>query len=143
MVPYSYTTTSQIIVTLTLSLSIFLGVTFTGVLLHGYKFIYLFIPSGIPFAILPLLFFIELLSYFFRIISLSVRLTGNIVAGHTILKIISNLGCKLSNFSVFLLILPFLFIFLLIGLEIAVAIIQSYVFAVLTTTYIKDALYLH
>lgn len=143
MVPYSFTTTSQLILTFTFSLSIFLGVTFTGIQKQGYKFINLFIPSGIPKALLPFLFFIELISYFFRIISLSVRLTGNIVAGHTILKIVSNLGLKLANWSAILIILPFSFLFLLIGLELGVAFIQSYVFAILTTNYIKDSFSSH
>lgn len=139
MIPYSFTTTSQLIITLTFSLSIFLGVTFTGILNQGLMFIKLFIPSGIPKALLPFLFIIELISYFFRIISLSVRLTGNIVAGHTILKIVSSLGLKLANFSKILILLPFSFLFLLIGLELGVAFIQSYVFAILTTNYIKDS----
>lgn len=143
LVPYSYTTTSQIIITITMSLTIFIGVTITGIKIQGKKFIYLFIPSGIPKAILPLLFIIELISYFFRIISLSVRLTGNMVAGHTILKIISSLGTKITSVSKLLIILPVSFLFLLVGLELGVAIIQSYVFAILTTSYIKDAYVSH
>ena len=142
-VPYSYSITSQIIITFTMSITIILGVTFTGILKHNFNFIKLFIPSGIPTYLIPLLFIIELISYIFRIVSLAVRLTGNIVAGHTTIKIISNLGIKMTHLSNLLLIIPILFIFLLMGLEIGVAIIQSYVFSILTTSYIKDAEHLH
>jgi ATP synthase subunit 6 len=141
LIPYSFTSTSQIIITLLLSVSIIIGVTIIGIIKHKFKFIYLFIPKGLSIFITPIISFIEIISYLSRVISLSIRLTANMVAGHTILTIISSFGLYFSlSFNIFFLI-PLLLIILI--LEIGVAIIQAYVFAILTTTYIKDSLFLH
>lgn len=141
LIPYSFTTTSQVIITTVLSTTIMIGVTIIGLINLKFKFIKLFIPSGIPIGIIPLIFIIELISYISRVISLSVRLSANMISGHTILSIISTFGFQLS-------ILPQLFILIpIIGLiyilEIGVAIIQAYVFVILTATYIKDTTELH
>lgn len=135
LVPYAITTTSQFIITLLLSNSIIIGVTLIGIINHKFKFVYLFIPKGVPSSLLPLISFIEIISYLSRIISLSLRLAANMIAGHTILFII-------SSFNLFLFIsLPILILIYI--LEIGVSIIQAFVFTILTTTYIKNSIELH
>lgn len=137
LIPYSFTTTSQIIITFLFSSTIIIGITFIGIINHNWKFIYLFIPSGIPIFILPLIFLIEIISYLSRILSLSIRLTANMVSGHILFSIISSFSYKLG----YVVFVPILFIFYF--LELGVAIIQSFVFAILTATYIKDSVLLH
>jgi ATP synthase subunit 6 len=141
LIPYSFAITSQIIITFVLSSTIILGITITGILKHGFKFINLFIPSGLPLLLLPLIFIIEIISYLSRIISLSVRLSANIISGHILLYILSSFGYKVGIVSSILLFIPFLFIFYF--LELGVALIQAFVFTILTGTYIKDAILLH
>lgn len=141
LIPYSFTTTSQIIITTVLSTTIMIGVTIIGLKNLKLKFFKLFIPSGIPIGIIPLIFIIELISYLSRIISLSVRLSANMISGHTILSIISTFGYKLSLIPQIIILLPI--IGLIYILEIGVGIIQAYVFIILTATYIKDTTELH
>lgn len=141
LIPYSFTTTSQIIITLIMSGSIIIGVTFTGIIKHNWKFIFLFIPQGIPLPLVPIIFIIEMISYLSRIISLSVRLTANMVSGHILLAIISTFGYKIGLIGSVLIFIPILIIFYV--LELGVAIIQGFVFSVLTATYIKDSILLH
>ncbi len=148
LIPYSFTTTSHIAITLTLSLSIIIGVTFIGFKKHSIGFFNLFIPSGLNQGfiriLIPLIFVIELISYLTRIISLSVRLTANMMSGHTLLKIIANFGLQYTNFYPYVLILlPLLILIPVVILELGVAIIQAYVFTMLTASYIKDAELLH
>ena len=145
LIPYSFTTTSHMAITLTLSLSIIIGVTFIGFKKHSIGFFKLFIPSGLNKGfikiLIPLIFVIELISYLTRIISLSVRLTANMMSGHTLLKIIANFGLIYSS-GIFVLI-PLLILIPVVILELGVAIIQAYVFTMLTASYIKDAELLH
>lgn len=149
MVPYSFTITSHFIVNLTLSLSIMIGVTLIGIYKYKFYFIKLFIPSGLGDQIfikimIPLIFCIEIISYLSRIFSLSVRLTANISAGHTLLKIIANFGIMYTYFYPYIIIvIPLVFLCGVFLLEIAVAFIQAYVFMLLTATYINDAENLH
>ena len=147
LVPYSFTTTAHFIITITMSLTIMLGVTILGIVKHKFKFLKLFIPQGLDQGliklIIPLIFFIEILSYLIRIISLSVRLTANLMSGHTLLKIIANFGLKYTISFPILLVLPIGLISVIYLLEIGVAIIQAYVFTLLTATYIKDTELLH
>ena len=148
LIPYSFTTTSHIAITLTLSLSIIIGVTFLGFKKHSIGFFNLFIPSGLNQGfiriLIPLIFLIELISYFTRIISLSVRLTANMMSGHTLLKIIANFGLQYTNFYPYIMVLiPLLILIPVIILELGVAVIQAYVFTMLTASYIKDAELLH
>jgi F-type H+-transporting ATPase subunit a len=125
---------------------VFVGVTSLAIRLHGYHALSFFVPSGTPLALVPILVLIETISYFARSVSLGVRLFSNIVAGHTLLKILSTfLGQLFTSgiiVSIFTLI-PFAIFVALIGLEIAVSLIQSYVLVVLVSSYIKDALELH
>jgi ATP synthase subunit 6 len=147
LVPNSWTVTSHIIITITLSLSIIIGVTIRGIEKHSLKgFLSLFKPEGLDNMklIIPLIFFIELLSYLIRIISLAVRLTANMLSGHTLIAIITSFLPSFS-FSPLMVItlLPLILLSAIYLLELAVALIQSYVFTLLTLTYIKDGELLH
>lgn len=147
LIPYSFTTTAHFIFTLTMSLTIIIGVTFIGFSKHKIYFFKLFIPKGLDKGgvkiLIPLIFFIEIISYLIRIISLSVRLTANLMSGHTLLKIVANFGLKYSLSFPLLLIIPISLLSAIFLLEIGVAIIQAYVFTLLTATYIKDTELLH
>ena len=145
-VPYSYTITTSIIVTIGLSFTILIGVTFLGLYIHKIRFFAFFIPSGTPLALVPLLVLIELLSYSARAFSLGIRLFANMCAGHTLLKILSTFLYQMFGGGIIVAILtliPFTIFVGLIGLEVAVSFIQSYVFCILTCSYIKDAIDLH
>ena len=145
-VPYSFAVTSSVIVALGLSFTILIGVTFLGLYIHKIKFFSYFIPSGTPLALVPLLVLIELVSYLARAFSLGIRLFANIVAGHTLLKILSTFLYQMFSASLVMFIvtlIPFAFFLSLVGLELAVSFIQSYVFVLLTCSYIKDAIDLH
>lgn len=145
-VPYSFTITTSVIVAIGLSVMIFIGVTTLGLMKHGVHFFAYFIPSGTPLMLVPMLVLIELISYSARAVSLGVRLFANMVAGHTLLKILSTFLYSLFSAGVIVAVLtliPFAIFVALIGLELAVSVIQAYVFVVLTSSYIKDAIYLH
>nr|YP_009739477.1 ATP synthase F0 subunit a [Tricholoma saponaceum]QIC20321.1 ATP synthase F0 subunit a [Tricholoma saponaceum] len=145
-IPYSFAVTASGVVSLGLSLTIFIGVTILAFSIHGIKFFSFFIPVGTPLALVPLLVLIELVSYLARSVSLGVRLFANIVAGHTLLKILSTYLYKLFSGSLIVAVLtfiPFLIFLALIGLEIAVSLIQAFVFTLLVCSYLKDAIDLH
>ncbi len=139
MIPYSFTFTSHVIVTFALALGVFIFVTVLGFIKHGMKFFSFFIIPGLPFYMLPLLIPIEIISYLSRPISLSVRLFANMLAGHTLLKVFAGFVSALGLLGI----LPLVFIVALTGLEILIAFLQAYVFAILTCLYINDALHLH
>ena len=140
MVPYSFTVTSHIIVTFALASFIFIGVTIIGFAKHGIGFLKFFVPSGVPLVLLPLLVVIEVISYLTRPISLSVRLFANMLAGHTMLKVFAGFVIALGLAAGWL---PLLFMVALTGLELLVAFLQAYVFAILTCIYLNDALHMH
>ena len=145
-IPYGFTITTSVIVSIGLSVIIFLGVTTLGLSIHGVHFFSYFIPSGTPLGLVPLLVLIELISYLARAVSLGVRLFANMVAGHTLLKILSTFLAQLFTASILVAVvtlIPFTVFVALIGLELAVSLIQAYVFCVLTCSYLKDALELH
>ena len=145
-VPYSFAVTASGIVSLGLSLTIFIGVTILSLKIHGIKFFSFFIPAGTPLILVPLLVLIELISYLARSVSLGVRLFANITAGHTLLKILSTYLFKLFSGSFLIAIItliPFSIFLALIGLEIAVSLIQAFVFTLLVCSYLKDAIELH
>ena len=145
-VPYNYTITTSLIVSLGLSFTIFIGVTILGLYRHQVKFFSFFIPAGTPLGLVPLLVLIEFISYIARAFSLGVRLFANLVAGHTLLKILSGLLTKLFTSSIivfFVTLIPFGIFVALCGLELAVSIIQAYVFSILVSSYLKDAIDLH
>ncbi|MDA5193373.1 F0F1 ATP synthase subunit A [Govanella unica] len=139
MMPYSFTVTSHIIVTFALAAVVFLLVTIVGFVKHGPKFLKLFVPSGVPIVMLPVITVIEVISYLSRPLSLSVRLFANMLAGHTMLKVFGGFVAALGFFGI----LPVAFMVALMGLEFVVAILQAYVFAVLTCIYLNDALHMH
>ena len=146
MIPYSYTFTSQIAVTFTLAAIIFVGVTLIALFKHGFKFFTYFFPSGVPIALAPLLIPIEIISYFIRPISLSVRLFANMLAGHTMMKVFAGLIIMMGSAGGLLKIgavLPLLAVIGLTGLEFLVAALQAYVFSILTCMYLHDAIHLH
>ena len=140
MLPYSFTVTSHIIVTLILALFIFIAVTIIGFVKHGFKYLSIFVPSGVPAILLPLITIIEIISYLSRPVSLSVRLFANMMAGHTMLKVFGGFVISLGLLGGWL---PLSFSVALTGLEILVAFLQAYVFAILTCIYLNDALNLH
>ena len=140
MLPYSFTVTSHIIVTFVLAAIVFVGVTIIGFVKHGIKYLELFVPKGVPVALLPLIVIIEIISYLSRPISLSVRLFANMMAGHTMLKVFGGFVISLGILGGWL---PLSFSIALTGLEILVAFLQAYVFAILTCIYLNDALNLH
>ena len=140
MIPYSFTVTSHIIVTLILAIFIFIAVTIIGFIKHGFGYLKIFVPSGVPVLLLPLITIIEIISYLSRPVSLSVRLFANMMAGHTMLKVFGGFVISLGLLGGWL---PLSFSVALTGLEILVAFLQAYVFAILTCIYLNDALNLH
>ena len=140
MVPFTFTVTSHIIVTFVMAAVVFIGVTIIGFVRHGTHFLKLFVPSGVPIFLLPLLVIIELLSYLTRPISLSVRLFANMMAGHTMLKVFGGFVVALGVLAGWA---PLAFVVALTGLEIGIAILQAYVFVILTCIYLNDAINLH
>lgn len=146
LIPYSFTTTSHIIVTFSLALIVFVGVINVGVELHKYHFLNLFLPGGTALALAFLLVPLEIISFLSKPISLSVRLFANMMAGHTLLKVIAGFAWSMMKGGTLLFIahaLPLLVLFLLVGLELGVAIIQAYVFTVLSCIYLNDSINLH
>ena len=140
MLPYSFTVTSHIIVTLAFAMFIFIGVTILGFVIHGFKYLKIFVPSCVPMVLLPIIMIIEIISYLSRPVSLSVRLFANMMAGHTMLKVFGGFVISLGLVAGWL---PLTFSVALTGLEILVAFLQAYVFAILTCIYLNDALNLH
>jgi F-type H+-transporting ATPase subunit a len=140
MIPYAFTVTSHIIVTFILASFIFVGVTIIGFMKHGFGYLKLFVPSGVPIVLLPLIIVIEIISYLSRPVSLSVRLFANMMAGHTMMKVFGGFVISLGIVGGWL---PLSFSVALTGLEILVAFLQAYVFAILTCIYLNDALNLH
>ncbi|MDA0781678.1 MAG: F0F1 ATP synthase subunit A [Rickettsiales bacterium] len=140
MLPYSFTVTSHISITFALASLVFIGVTVIAIVKHGVKFFGFFLPAGTPWWMAPLMYFIELFAYLARPVSLSIRLAANMMAGHTMLKVIAgfvvSLGITLGW-------APLAMLVVLTGFEIFVAVLQAYIFTVLTCVYLNDALHLH
>jgi F-type H+-transporting ATPase subunit a len=140
MVPYTFTVTSHIIITFALAMVVFIGVTIIGFAKHGAGYLKLFVPSGVPAVLLPLLVVIEVISYLTRPVSLSVRLFANMMAGHTMLKVFASFVVGLGIIGGWA---PLGFMIAFTGLEILVAFLQAYVFAILSCIYLNDALHMH
>lgn len=146
MIPYSFTTTSHFLITFSLSFAVFVGMTGIGFATHGLHFFSFLLPPGAPLALAPGLVVIELVSYCFRGISLGVRLFANMMAGHTLVKILSGFAWSMLSLSGALKLaaaIPFAVVFALMFLEVGVACLQAYVFTILTCIYINDAIHLH
>jgi len=146
MIPYSFTVTSHFIVTLGLSFSLFIGVTIVGFQTHGLHFFSFLLPQGVPLPLAPFLVLLELISYCFRALSLGIRLFANMMAGHSLVKILSGFAWTMLSLGGIMYIAhlaPFLIVFALTGLELGVAILQAYVFTILICIYLNDAINLH
>lgn len=144
LIPYSFTYTSHIIVTFTMAMVVFIGVTAIGFMKHGLKFFGFFLPTGVPIFLAPLLIPIEVLSYFTRPISLSLRLFANMTAGHTMLKVFAGFVAPLGGATLLVGgIIPLALVTALTGLEFIIAFLQAYVFTILSCVYLHDALHMH
>jgi F-type H+-transporting ATPase subunit a len=145
IIPYTFTVSSHIIVTAALALLVFLTVLFYGLYKNGLKFFKIFVPSGVPLAVLPLVVFIEVLSFFLKPVSHSVRLFANMLAGHIALKVfagfVAMLGVSLGAIGWLGGIAPLALTVALTALELLVAFLQAYVFAILTCIYLNDAIH--
>jgi F-type H+-transporting ATPase subunit a len=144
LIPYAFTVSSHLIVTAALALLVFLTVLVYGFWSHGLGFFKLFVPSGIPIYILPLIVFIEVLSFLSRPISHSVRLFANMLAGHITLKVFASFVTMVAGFGIAGWIgaaIPLALTVALTALELLVAVLQAYVFAILTCIYLNDAIH--
>ena len=146
LVPYSFTVTSHLIITFTLSFSIFIGINIICINIYKSEMLSLFIPSNTSFGLALLLVPIEFVSYIFKPISLGVRLFANMMAGHSLLKVIVGFSWSmllLENILSLLHFIPLIILVVLMGLELGVALIQAYVFIILTCIYLNDSINLH
>ena len=140
LLPYSFTFTSHIIVTFALAMMVFIFVTVVGLVRHKLHFFTYFFPAGVPIALAPLLVPIELISYLSRVVSLSIRLFANMMAGHTMMKVFAGFIIPLGIIGGWA---PLAVDVALTGFELLVAVLQAYVFTVLTCIYLHDAIHLH
>jgi F-type H+-transporting ATPase subunit a len=139
MIPYGFTFTSHIIVTFVLSFLVFLVVTLIGFAKHGFRFLTLFVPHGVPILLVPIIIPIEMISYLSRPVSLSIRLFANMMAGHTMMKVFAGFVVSLGFFGF----VPLFVDVVLVGFELLIAFLQAYVFALLTCLYLHDSIHLH
>jgi F-type H+-transporting ATPase subunit a len=139
MIPYSFTVTSHIIVTFIMAAVVFFSVTIIGFARHGFGYLSLFLPQGTPIVMAPLMVFTEFFAYMVRPVSLSVRLAANITAGHIVMKVIASFVIMSGIIGV----LPFVLLILFTGFEIFVAVLQAYIFTILSCVYLTDAIKLH
>ncbi len=137
LLPMSFTTTSHIAVTATMAMAVFLTVTVIGFVKNGMKFLSLFWISSAPLPLRPILALIEIISYFVRPVSHSIRLAGNMMAGHAVIKVFAGFAGALGVGAV----APIVAIMAVYGLELLVTVIQAYVFTILTVVYLNDALH--
>jgi ATP synthase subunit 6 len=146
MIPYTFTVTSHLFMTFTLGMIVFVGVNVVAFSTHGLHFFSFFLPPGCPIWIVPMLIGIELISYIFRVISISVRLFANVMAGHALFKILAGFAWTMLSAGGILSVvhlLPLVVIFAIVGLELSIAFLQAYVFSVLLCIYLNDAISLH
>lgn len=139
MIPYSFTYTSHLAVTFALAAFIFIAITVIAIAKHKMKFFSFFLPPGVPILMAPLLIPIEIISYLSRPVSLSVRLFANMMAGHTLLKVLAGFVIPLGIFGV----VPVAGLVAVTALEFLIAFLQAYIFTILTCIYISDAVHLH
>lgn len=144
--PYSITITSHFIFTLYYSIGFFIGINIIGLLYQEENYFILFLPEGVPIWIIPILIIIEYLSYFARIFSLAIRLFANMMSGHVLIKILIGFSWNLITFSFFgklISLVPLIIIFGVLGLELCIALLQSYVFIILIIIYLNDVVNTH
>jgi F-type H+-transporting ATPase subunit a len=140
MIPYSFVVTSNIVITFGLAIMIFFVITICGFIINGIDFLSVFLPKGMPIWLAPLMIIIELCAYLAKPVSLSIRLAANMMAGHILIKVIAGF-CV--SFILFFKFVPVPMIVILIGFEICVAILQAYIFTILSCVYLNDAVNLH
>jgi F-type H+-transporting ATPase subunit a len=140
LIPYSFTPTSHIIVTFAMAIFVFVGVTIIAFAKHGLHFLQFFAPKGVPLVLMFILVPIELISYLIRPLTLSIRLFANMLAGHIMLKVFAGFVIMLGIFFGWA---PLLFTSVFYALEVLVACLQAYVFAILACLYLNDALHMH
>jgi len=146
LLPYAFTFTSHIAVTFALAFIVFVVITAVALVLHGTKFFGYFFPKGAPLWLAPIIIPVELISYISRPVSLSIRLFANMTAGHVLLMVFATFVVMVGGLGIigpFAAVLPLAVNVLLIGFEILVACLQAYVFAMLTSIYLHDAVHLH
>lgn len=146
MIPYSFAISAQLVAILSLSLTLWFGVTLIGLVRHGWEFFSLFVPGGTPLPLVPILVLIETLSYSSRAISLGLRLSANILSGHLLMLILGSLIFSLMGSSIIGFVLGFIplaAVIAIVALEFAISMIQAYVFSILFSSYLKDAIDLH
>ncbi len=143
--PYFYTVTSQVIVNFALAMLVIFIVLGTGFVKHGSHFFKLFVPSGVPMIMLPLMVVIEVVSFFIRPFSLSIRLFANMLAGHILLKVFAGMsaGLAASGWLSAVGVLPLAFNIVIVAFEFFVALLQAYIFSILSSVYLHDALEMH
>lgn len=134
-----FTVTSHIAVTFTMAIIIFIGATILGFIKHGAHFLHLFVPAGAPKAMIVFLIPIELMSYLVRPVTLSLRLAGNMMAGHVLLKVVAGFIAPMALLGVF----PLILLIAFVGFEFFIALLQAYVFALLVCIYLNDAINMH
>lgn len=139
MTLFAFTLTSHIMVTFTLGVSTFIGLTILGFWIQKLKFLQLFVPSGIPAVLLPMLVVIEIVSYLSRALSLSIRLFANLMSGHTLLHILAFFSSKLMKLNIFIGIISLILILSIVVLELGIACLQAYVFTILICIYLNDS----
>ncbi len=141
MTPYSFTPTSQVVVTLSLAMTAFLTITVFAIVRNGFfGFLHMFLPSGVPMWMAPVIFAIELFSFLIRPITLSVRLFANLVAGHVLLKVVAGF---IISLGVIFGTLPLLFSIVMTGFELFVAVLQAYIFSILVCAYFSETVKAH
>jgi F-type H+-transporting ATPase subunit a len=147
LIPYNFTTTSHLVTTLSMSFGIWFGVTFIGLCLHILRFFSLFLPKGTPVFLVPVLAIIELISYIAKGLSLGIRLGANLISGHLLLLILAGFGFLGLSSSILIAatggVVGIILITAISGLELGIAGIQSYVYSILSSSYIHDSVSLH
>lgn len=143
MVPYGFTTTAFLVKTFTLSFSFLIGINIIGFQQQGLGFLKLFVPKGVPAALLPFIVLIEIISHLIKPVSLGVRLFANLMSGHSLLNILSSFVLGLSKIHFFFGLIPFIVVLLVCFLEVGIAFLQAYVFCVLLCIYLNEGLHGH
>ncbi|KAE9621191.1 ATP synthase subunit a [Lupinus albus] len=147
MIPYSFIVTSHFLITLGLSFSLFISITIVGFQRNGLHFLSFLLPAGVPLPLAPFLVLLELISYCFRALSLGICLFANMMAGHSLVKILSGFAWTMLCMNDLLYFIgdlgPFFIVLAFTGLELGVAILQAYVFTILICNYLNDAINLH
>lgn len=143
MIPGSYTATSQIFMTGAMAFTVFLLVVALGFITHGVKFLGMFFPHGTPLYLAPLIIPLEVISFFARPFTLAIRLCANMVAGHVLMKILASFVIMLGGWFALSAVAPLVLLVAISALEVFVALLQAYIFTVLTCVYLNDSLHMH